>query len=167
MQEIQDKHYPSPDKLRIIYDEAAAWFASELRARYQVNPMPTHKRAWKDTTRENKPFVSLIKDLMIGENQLMISEECRNLKWEIDNYTVEEDGYTIAKKHDHLIDCFRYLMGGSYFKLIETAPESKLIYEPTRYVSLEDDFKEARAQIDPLENLDEIYYDDNVEDIWS
>lgn len=84
-----------------IYDEAEAWFSNEASASFSESFLPTHK-SWSSKAEG----LSLIKDQMLNV-KVMISDRCKNLVWEISNYVKDKNG-NIPKKHDHLIDCWRY-----------------------------------------------------------
>lgn len=150
---------------QVCYDEAAAWFASELRDRFRVNARPTYKRYWKDRTREDKPFVSIIKDIMLQNNTLIVADHCQNLRWEIDNYVVDELG-VVPKVNDHLIDCFRYLIGCSNYRLDERVEKRASPRERSRMVSWDQDFKDLQRANDFASNINEVYYDEDTGDIW-
>jgi hypothetical protein len=81
-----------------VYDEAASWFANEAGASYGEPFIPTHKALSRKTFGLN-----LIKDQML-ESKLIISNRCKNLIWEIENYVKDKNG-NIPKVNDHLIDC--------------------------------------------------------------
>lgn len=101
-----------------IYDEAEAWFYNHID-RYEVllehneNLAPTNKQS-----RDKNEDLSIIKDLTIAENKLIISERCPMLIEEIENYATNEKGQ-IPKKKDHQIDNFRYLLAASEYRLDE------------------------------------------------
>lgn len=107
------KLYDDPDKWRVVYDEAAAWFANEVISRYQVNISPTHKAYGKKAD-----GISLAKDVMRANNCLFVAAECPNFVFEIENYVSDADG-DFPKKDDHLIDTFRYLLLHSGFELTQ------------------------------------------------
>ncbi len=92
---------PADDEWYRTYDEAASWFCNEMLDRFNVGFAPTQKAANK---KENG--LSLIKDQLI-HNKLMISDRCKWLIWEMENYILDDQG-KIPKKNDHLIDCLRY-----------------------------------------------------------
>jgi len=94
------------------YDEAAAWFATELLNQYNVYFMPTAKHLNK-----KDHGLSLIKDQMI-HNLVAISDRCVKLAWEIKRYAKNDRG-DIPKKDDHLIDCYRYLNASANYNMLE------------------------------------------------
>lgn len=118
---------------RFIYDEAEAWFANEMLEQYQINFEPTQKAKHDKTT-----GLSLIKDVMLA-NKWQVSEYCQKWFWEADNYQKDNEGRLI-KKHDHLLDCSRYLLGASYYSLNELKEESKESDSMWRGARIEDDF---------------------------
>jgi hypothetical protein len=97
----EKRRYLEQDEWTQVYDEAEAWFANEASTSYSEPFLPTHKSWDKKST-----GLSLIKDQM-SEDLIMISDECPNLVWEIENYVRDKKG-NIPKKADHLIDCWRY-----------------------------------------------------------
>ena len=94
------------------YDEAAAWFATEVLHQYGINFFPTQKHLHK-----KEHGLSLIKDIML-HNLVDISDRCIKLFWEMENYAKDDKG-NIPKKNDHLIDCFRYLVAAANYNMIE------------------------------------------------
>lgn len=130
-QEIKQKYYPRLDKWSNIYDEQAAWFINDLERHHLVGPNeatePTHKRS-----RDKDEDMSMIKDLFLAENRILISERCVNTIWEIENYTTAEDGGYL-KKDDHQVDNIRYLIAGSQYEPSETPDPDAL---PEKYEHL-------------------------------
>lgn len=115
------------------YDEAETWFANEALEHYSLYFEPTQKASNDKTT-----GLSLIKDVML-QGKLVISMRCRKLYWEMDNYQTDDNG-KIVKKHDHLIDCLRYILAASHYSLNE-AVEMKPEHDPMwRGAKPEDDF---------------------------
>lgn len=103
-----------------VYDEAAAWFQREVIANYKhqyskINLSPTRKHG-KDEEEE----ISRIKMLMAEKNCLVVSDRCYWLRWEIESYVTDDKG-KFPDKNNHLIDCLKYLMDASNWKLIEKA----------------------------------------------
>jgi len=95
-----------------VTDEAAAWFATEAMAQYGVYFMPTQKFLNK-----KEHGLSLIKDLLIHD-LVVISDRCEDLITEMEKYAKDDKG-NIPKKDDHLIDCFRYLLGAANYDMVE------------------------------------------------
>lgn len=93
-------------------DEAAAWFMNEVMDQYHAYFAPTSK-----VHNKKEDGLSLIKDQLIHE-VVKISDRCVNLKWEMENYALDDKG-NIPKRHDHLIDCFRYFNGASNYNMHE------------------------------------------------
>jgi len=118
-----------------VYDEAAAWFATEILNQYNLYFFPTEKHLNK-----KEHGLSLIKDQMIY-NLVNISDRCPNLKKEIEGY-VKNDRGDIPKKDDHLIDCYRYLNAVSHYNMNEVLENIREVKpDDPRYVSLEQDIK--------------------------
>jgi len=61
--------------------------------------------------------LSLIKDLLIHD-LVVISDRCEDLITEMEKYAKDDKG-NIPKKDDHLIDCFRYLLGAANYDMVE------------------------------------------------
>ena len=97
------------------YDEAETWFAKEMLDHFQENFTPTHK-----AKSDKESGLALIKDLILSGN-CIVSDRCRKLFWEVDNYYKDKNG-KIPKVNDHLIDCWRYALDASHYSL-EHAPE--------------------------------------------
>ena len=100
------------------HDEAAAWFSNEVMDQYGVYFMPTQKHLNK-----KEHGLSLIKDLLLHD-LVVISDRCVNLFKEMELYAKDEKG-NIPKKHDHLIDCLRYLLGAANYNMIEVLERVK------------------------------------------
>lgn len=94
------------------YDEAAAWFANETQAQYGVYFFPTNKQLNK-----KEQGISLIKDQLV-HNLVVISDRCKNLAYEVENYVRDESG-KIPKINDHLLDAWRYLNGAANYNMVE------------------------------------------------
>jgi hypothetical protein len=117
-----------------VYDEAAAWFASEVLNQYGIYFMPTEKHLNK-----KDHGLSLIKDQLI-HNLVKISDRCKNLSWEMKRYSKNDKG-DIPKKDDHLIDCYRYLNAASNYNMLEVLEIIKKKKETDpRYYTLEGDY---------------------------
>jgi hypothetical protein len=105
-----------------VYDEAAAWFQREVQANYHECMMPSQKmRAGNNEETD----ISRIKMLMTNYGSLTVSDRCYWLRWEIESFITDEEG-NYPDVNNHLIDCFKYLMQISGWKLIEKA-DSELV----------------------------------------
>ena len=111
--------YIEVDEWYKVYDEAAAWFATELMGQFGDYFMPTAKHLNK---KENG--LSLCKDQIIYET-LVMTDRMQKLKWEIQQY-VRTDRGDIPKKNDHLIDCWRYLNAAANYDMNEVI-EKKIV----------------------------------------
>lgn len=94
------------------YDEAAAWFATEVIHQYGTSFFPTQKHLNK-----KEHGLSIIKDMLLHD-LVVISDRCKNLFWEMENY-VKDDKGNIPKKDDHLIDCLRYFVAAANYNMLE------------------------------------------------
>ena len=146
MEKILDQ-YPGASRWTFTYDEAAAWFRSEMDFHTPARAwVPTSKTAMKRDPMTKEPWgLSIIKDALRYE-KVFISEECKMLIKEISNYhrTFNRAGdVKILKKDDHLIDCFRYLIWESGYTLPERPePGPKDPWKlPRRGYRLEEDLK--------------------------
>ena len=102
-----------------VHDEAAAWFAVEVMDRYGVYFAPTQKYSNK------KDYgLSLIKDLLLHD-MVVMSDRCIELFKEMERYSTNDKG-EIPKKHDHLIDCFRYLLSAANYSMVEVIERIRL-----------------------------------------
>jgi len=108
--------FPSaPEKTwKRIYDEAASWFANEIRANYKVGLIPTQKQLNKDEEAD----ISNIKMLMASPGSLHVSERCYWLRWEFESYITDQNG-NYVDKNNHLIDCVRYFMRHINWRMLE------------------------------------------------
>lgn len=92
------------------YDEAETWFANEMHDIFGETWEPSHK-----AQNDKEVGLSLIKDILM-EEKITIASECEKFYWELDNYYKDRNG-KIPKKDDHLIDCFRYILGAEFYTL--------------------------------------------------
>ena len=111
---------------RLIYDEAALWFANEV---YQLDRSmglrslsltPTHKQLHKKEIGEPRPGTSRLKEAFLG-NQAWLSTDCKSLKWELENYFLSPTGM-LPNKNDHLIDCLFYFITESGYNPYKSSP---------------------------------------------
>jgi hypothetical protein len=132
------------DKFEFYYDEAAAWFAAEAIASFDMPWTPTSKAQNK-----KEEGLSLIKDQLV-RSQVLISKRCKYLTWEAANYKRDPKTKKIPKKNDHLLDCWRYGNAAAGFSLVkEHAPEDRDAWR--RFSSIERD-----ARIIGIEDSPEI-----------
>ena len=129
------------------YDEAAAWFATEVMQQYGVYFLPTQKHLNK-----KEHGLSLIKDILLHD-LVKISDRCEKLLWEMFNY-VKDDKGNIPKKNDHLIDCFRYLLAADNYSMIEVMERKKKDNdEMRRAYSLNEEYNEWKPDHDWTSNF--------------
>lgn len=158
-EKIKQAHFPRLAEWRNVYDEAAAWFANEVAAPYGAALTPTRK-AKERSKEDTRPGESLIKTLMDLEHKLFISEKCKNLIWEIENYVTNDKGqYPV--KNDHLLDCLHYLVTDSYFSIAEDVDteETQIIESQRIYGEL----APSAIKVEPESNLWDL---DGSEDLW-
>jgi len=123
-----------------VYDEAAAWFATEALNSFGESEDHADSAVWTPTNkslRDKLSGLSAIKDAM-NYGLFVVSDACPNVSWEIVNY-LKDDHNKPIKENDHLIDCIRYAFD---FHKIGFAQESeaKPTTEARRGYRIEDDF---------------------------
>lgn len=128
----------SDDWFRVI-DEAAAWATTEILNQCSVFFHPTQK-----SKNKKEDGVSLIKDVMLQE-MIVMSDTLEPFFYEMENY-ISDDLGRIPKKNDHLIDCFRYLLGHANYDVNQMIEAKRQI--KNRGKSLAQDLKEDRLQED-------------------
>jgi hypothetical protein len=112
-QEFMNSITGDMDRWNMTYDNAAAWFASEVAHEYGYQMNKCEKDLNKKEVKLN-----LIKDLLL-EGYMTLSDNCPKLLWEMSNYYKDEKG-NIPKKNDHLIDCLRYGLNAEGYDTIPT-----------------------------------------------
>jgi hypothetical protein len=137
-----------------VYDEAAAWFASEVMDQYGTYFSPTEKHINK-----KEEGISLIKDMLMF-NCIKISDRCENLWKEMEQYAKDDRG-NIPKKNDHNIDSLRYALAAAHYNMVEAlegrADTDMSTGKPKRYRTMRDDFKDMRKEVDWTINIDDEY----------
>lgn len=111
-------------------DEAAAWFMNEVLDQYNIYFKPTSKNHNK-----KEDGISLIKDQLIHK-LVKISDRCVNLVSEVERYSLDDKG-NIPKRHDHVIDCWRYFNAVSNYDM-------HVVLEAVRYKSDQVTIQEGR-----------------------
>lgn len=130
-----------------IYDNAAAWFATEVANEYDVGLHPCTKDVKKKEVR-----LSLIKDMM-AFMYLKVSDRCQKFVWEITNYRTDDKG-RIPSENDHLIDAFRYALTAAGY---DQVPEEQLdLTTEKRGYRMED---ELHSDDDPMSHIMEEFYE--------
>jgi hypothetical protein len=92
------------------YDEAESWFRNEMIDNFGRGLIPSQK-----AKSDKLSGVSLIKDAML-EGLFTISDRCKWLFWEMENYQKDDKG-KIPKGNDHLLDCLRYILDAAAYKV--------------------------------------------------
>ena len=143
-------YYPNSDVTEDwykIYDEAAAWFATECMAQYDVYFTPTQKHLNK-----KEHGLSIIKDALLHD-LVVISDRCLNLFHEMSNYAKDANG-KIPNRNDHLIDCFRYLISAANYSMVEVMEIIKQRNDDSRRAySLREDFDKYSPDNDWTSNF--------------
>jgi hypothetical protein len=152
MMQTYNPHGTIQDDWIKVYDEAAAWFSTEVMDQYGTYFMPTQKHLSK---KENG--ISLIKDMLIY-NLLHISDNCVNLWKEMEQYAKDDRG-NIPKKNDHAIDCLRYALHASNYNMIEALEAKPHFNTDTgkmkKYRTMKNDLKEMRYEEDWTAKLED------------
>jgi len=143
--------YPeaAPRTFKRWCDEAAAWFIREIHYNYRENINKTQK-----SLHSKESMISTIKDIMIY-GKVHVSDRCRNLIWEIENYVTDEYG-RLPDKDDHLVDCLIYLVSACNFRFVENVL-AKTNELPQKY-TIEQEFQKTPTE-DWTEALNERYFD--------
>jgi len=123
---------------RLGYDEAETWFANEMLEHFKLHFEPTQKAG-----NAKDQGITLIKDIMLS-GKIVISDRCRKLWWELDNYQTDDKG-KFVKKNDHLVDCLRYILAASYYTLNESEHTNPEKDEMWRGARIEDDFPSLKG----------------------
>jgi hypothetical protein len=125
------------DWFRVI-DEAAAWATTEILNQYGVFFCPTQK-----SKNKKEDGVSLIKDIML-QDMIVFSDHLEPLFYEMENYISDDHG-KIPKKNDHLIDCFRYMLGHANYDVNQMVEAKRTVNLPR---TLAEDMKQERFSND-------------------
>ncbi len=150
--EILDSYNIYHEDVRMIYDNAAAWFATEVAFQFGYGLEP----CIKDIKNKDKRL-SLIKDLYLGDF-IKVSEKCAMFIFETENYRVNENG-KIPKENDHLLDAFRYILSNTYYNQVPRKKENLLVLkENIRATTLEKDPSLSSKELDPFSDILEEYY---------
>jgi hypothetical protein len=141
-----------------IYDEAASWFYINTHKFFRGTPdfymTPCEKNKEKGFSSKERDN-SLIKQIIATENVFHVSDRCKKLCWEIENYVLDENG-DYPKDNDHLIDCLTYLLKACNFKFVEEVPTEEVL---SRYNQISG---ESQKKIERLRDASE--WSDNVMD---
>lgn len=145
-------------KWNVISDSHEAWFINEVRDTFRENVIPVVKRSDAKTSQ-----ISIIKTAINTSGKFKVAiDKCKFFDWEMANYITKEDGKLI-KRDDHLLDCLRYLIDFSGYKVIEDRDPSLDFddYRQVRGESLKSMFEKKQAEKDPFYfiNEPEYYYD--------
>lgn len=118
---------------RFGYDEAESWFRNEMLDHFNMGFEPTQK-----AKNDKISGLTLIKDALL-KNKLWLSDRCKKLFWEMDNYRKDSSG-KIPKLNDHAIDCLRYVLDADRYSTIPTQEINKELSEDFRGARISDDF---------------------------
>lgn len=121
-----------------VYDNAAAWFCTEVAAEFDRGILPCTKDIKNKESR-----LSMIKDAMLL-NYFKCTERCTGLIHEIDNYYKDDKG-RIPKENDHAIDSLRYLLNAANY---DSVPSEPFVAQDRRFYLLEDENRLPSSIID-------------------
>lgn len=149
---LLDKWNILHDDCRMIYDYAAAWFENEVTDKF---PDYGLEPSIKDIGKKKEVRLSLIKDMLLLDECILVSQKCVKFLWEAMNYRVDDNG-RIPKENDHLLDDFRYILSNAYYNTVPNAIQPKDA-DGRRGYTVESDRRADKS--DPFEHL--------MEDLWS
>jgi hypothetical protein len=142
---IKEKLAPWKDKVRGIdwvYDEAAAYFRSEMSEIDQSIWMtPSSKSEFGI-----EGYINLVRNVM-NHGLLQVTENCTKFWFEHENYIKDENNH-IPKANDHLINAFQYLCGklGLNFNEIDEpktiAKDERRAYRIEEEINIVNDYSE-------------------------
>lgn len=142
----------------VISDSHEAWFVNEVRDTFRETVIPVVKRADAKTAQ-----ISIIKTAINTPGKFKVAlDRCKFFDWEMANYITKDDG-SLIKRNDHLLDCLRYLIDFSGYKVVEE--KDPLLdyddYRQPRGESLEQMFRRKQSEKDPMHFMSEpeYYYD--------
>lgn len=151
------------------YDEAAAWFANEIRDIYGAALFPTQKMRAVRVDDEGRAGESVLNTLMAKANHFYVCDDCEKFVWEMDNYVKNEQG-KYPKNHDHLVDCLMYFTqnSGLQANFIPDVAAEELGRERKRIKTIDELYRDVKAKNNLTESLDVDYYDteSETENIW-
>ncbi len=130
------------------YDEAETWFANEFLAHFSEGLEPTQK-----SKSDKMSGLALIKDMLLAGN-LVLSDRCKKLAWEMSNYRKDGNG-KIVKQNDHAIDCLRYVLDADRYDLIKTLEINREQSEDFRGARLTDDFPGFTETGEPVDEWED------------
>ena len=145
MLELAPNLDPEEDWIK-VYDEHEAWFANEAMSQAD----PRNNLTFIETHKFHNPKedgIGLAKDTMIY-GMMHMSDRCTNFFWECEQYTCIDGKY--PKRHDHLIDDYRYFLADSGYTMVEA-------FEAKRE-------KKVKRK---LRSVDDLYDDLDFEDDWT
>lgn len=133
---IKEKLKPWESKVRgvdWIYDEAAAYFRSEMNE--------IDKSVWMVQSSKSEfgaeGYINLVRNFM-SHGLIQITENCEKFWWEHENY-IKNENNMIPKKDDHLVNATQYLCGSlglDFNEIDEPKPPQK---EERRGHTIEED----------------------------
>jgi len=156
-----------------LYDEAAAWFETEVRSEFSENEfvlIPTKKeRRNTIDSQEGRPGESLIMNAML-QKKFFVSSRCPKFVWEIEQYTKDEFG-RYPTSHDHLMDCLFYFFAASNYTIRQqNDPEQieKQALRSKRAESFQQAVDRELFKLDYTLGYDSDFYDtDPIGELWN
>lgn len=145
--------------IRLIYDNAAAWFENEVAAHfYESHPEIGLEPCIKNNSRgesKKEDKISLIQDIMLSEDLFLVSDQCPKFIWELSEYRTD-DKNKIPKENDHLIDDFRYILNNACYDSVPRPVKRK--ETDRRGYTMVEDRAAAMREIDPYYDLEDKQY---------
>lgn len=170
---IKKRWFEDLDEWTNIYDEAAAWFANEIRNDFNVGLIPTRKgeNKKKEDEESGRAGESNLNRFMMEEDRFFVSSMCKNFLFEMENYILDENG-RYPKDKDHLVDCFYYLQQYANFALNEEIDREERadLVRRARFSrqTFSDAIAEEARKRSLVAGLEPDYYDyDTAGDIWN
>jgi len=119
------------------YDEAAAWFQTEMADQFDDGWVPTTKALNK-----KEQGLGLIKDMLLAD-MIIFSDRAKNTMKEMLNYIRDKNG-KIPKENDHEIDNLRYILGALGYDMnraLEPQNKEEMNKEWKPWYTMDEDFK--------------------------
>jgi len=134
------------DDIRMVYDNAAAWFYNEVVDQFDYALEPCSKDIKKKGEHGKENRLNCIKDMLLF-NYLVISDNCVKMVWEMKYYRTDDKG-NIPKENDHLLDCLRYMLSADWYTHVPQ--RAKLTENIRRFHTPDSDRDKYRREKDPF-----------------
>ena len=150
MKVVEDLKVAGPHVWNYIYDEAAAYWRSNVQNDYPDSFFrPTRKALYRAAANDVKAGLQLFKDGLTNDC-IVIASECEKFIWEIKSYKRDQNG-NIPKENDDCLDTGRYALCESNFRVGKESIESNeedpdRARDFTSYRALDEGDQEIEAQ---------------------